>query len=229
MIFKQGDQPGNAYLLLNGRVEVCIEEQGQIERRSIISPGQIFGEQAVLKNIPRAGTATVMDEEAKIIIINADALREIYHRSINLNALLTQLMQAYSLPTIGIMTRHRGSFLGNPAIQTNILKPNGEMIIVSNIAGVEIFAICYANQDINMISYHFEDAENHARDIQVMDNRLVGVISIGKWDDYEDIYRQIDAKPQITPEILKRFQESDKVGNSSQIDAMDNDIKKILS
>jgi hypothetical protein len=124
---------------------------------------------------------------------------------------IDQLSKVYELPAVGIMTRYRNFFLGKPALQIHVLKKNGEQIIISVVPRAEIFAVSYAiPSDAEIVSHHFQTAENHVREIQIYNNQLVGIISIGEWHDFPKCYRLIEAKTVMTPDLLVKFQ---KTGN----------------
>lgn len=207
IIFKQGEVPDNAYLLLNGTVEITLLDDNQNKLSSLIVPGQIFGEQAILKKRNRAGTATAKTP-VKAMIINGTALQNSYQENPQINVLLSNIMQAYELPSVGMMTRHRGTFLGQTAVQTNILTPQNETIVLSHVSHANIFAMSYAKANQETINYHYEKTPEMTRDIQLVDNKLVGVISIGEWKDLVEIYRLLESKNEITKDMLGAFKKT---------------------
>lgn len=66
MIFKKGDRGNQAYLLQSGRIEV-LDEDGNI--LSVIGPGGILGEMALIDNKPRSAGARAV-ESTTVVVVN---------------------------------------------------------------------------------------------------------------------------------------------------------------
>jgi CRP-like cAMP-binding protein len=62
VIFKDGDEAGEAFLLHSGRVRL-IKRIGSVERGlRILRPGDLFGESALMQSAPRNRTAVAMED-----------------------------------------------------------------------------------------------------------------------------------------------------------------------
>lgn len=122
----------------------------------------------------------------------------------------------YKVPAFGTMMQYQGNFLDQPTIQTTIQKNTHETIVASHIINANIFAISYANTD-KAISFLFEDTPDHVREIRLLNNQLVSVVSIGNWDDLEEVCRLIYEKPAMTPDILAEFSKTGKVSSKSSM------------
>lgn len=216
VFFHQGDTPQDAYYILNGVVEVRFYDDDQsLEFRSQVHPGQFFGELGILENMPRAGTAVAISE-VDVFTIKADALRQAYEKNPHLQALMNAMIRIYKVPSFGTMTQYQGNFLGQPAIQTTIQKNNHETIVASRVINTNIFAISYSNTD-KASSVFFEDTPDHIREIRLINNHLVGVVSIGRWDDLDEVCRLIHDKPAVTPDILLEFSKTGKISSKTSI------------
>jgi ferredoxin-NADP reductase/CRP-like cAMP-binding protein len=210
VIFRQGSQADYAYYLLSGSIEIRIyDEELKLKLRKVILPGQFFGELGVLQHSRRAGTAVVLDK-VNVIAIDAGTLQKIVEENSHLYALLSNLMRMYDIPMRGFMTQFQGEFLGHVATETQIKKPNGDTLIASRLLHADVVAICYAGQK-NVTNLFFKTSDQHAREIQLVDQHLVGVISTGEWDDLAIVYQLVYEKPLLTPELLNVFEQSGKL------------------
>ena len=80
-VFNQGDESDELYLLLTGRVEACLPlpEKGY-ERLEQFSPGDVFGDVALLAKIPRKTDAVVV-EPSTVLVLNRESIeRNLRHR-----------------------------------------------------------------------------------------------------------------------------------------------------
>lgn len=60
VIFRQGDQPDYAYIVMSGEVEISTVKDGTRVVLANVQPKQIFGELALLEDRPRSATATTI-------------------------------------------------------------------------------------------------------------------------------------------------------------------------
>jgi ferredoxin-NADP reductase/CRP-like cAMP-binding protein len=204
VIFRQADVPDNAYFLLNGRIEIRFYgEDHRSKSHTFVQPGQFFGELGALDGTPRAGMA-VASAESRVAVINSSTLAEFDRENAQLHAFLTSLRALYQVPAIGLVTQHQGDFLGGSAFHTSFQKPNGEVLTVSRLINTNVFSIGYA-VNRNIQQEHFQDAEDHAREILLDNHRLVGVISLGAWDDHPDLFKSIYDKVEVPPRGVESF------------------------
>ncbi len=204
VFFRQGAPSLKAYYVLNGLVEIrFFDPEKRLISRSLITPGHFFGELGVLKNESRKGTAVALTE-VQAAVIDVSILQSLYHDNAKLKELIDASLQLYQIPLIGIMTQYAKPFLDRPAINTAIQLQNGESIVASRVIRSDLFAILYS--DIKDPQKEiFKDSEDHIREIFLTDNRLVGVISVGKWDDLDQIANLIYNKQTMTLENLEYF------------------------
>lgn len=60
VIFRQGDKPDFAYIVMSGEVEISVVRDGKRVVLVNVQPKQIFGELALLEDKPRSATATTI-------------------------------------------------------------------------------------------------------------------------------------------------------------------------
>lgn len=68
VIFRQGDEGENAYLVDAGAVEIATERKGQRVVVARLGPGELFGELALLNESERTATATAAEDSVLIVI-----------------------------------------------------------------------------------------------------------------------------------------------------------------
>lgn len=210
VFFRQGDAADCAYYLLSGKAEArFFDDDRSLKSRSTMQPGQFFGERGVLENAPRAGTVVALaDSEAAVI--DARTLRDLYARNLNLNALLDAQRRLYEVPALGVVTQHQGSFLGQLAIHSSIRIETGETITASRLVHSDLFAIRFADTTEDK-KLEFRDSEQRSREIVLGEGKVIGVVSIGAWDDLPDVCALVFRKTPITDEQLRQFVNSGRL------------------
>lgn len=129
-IFREGDPGDGLYVVKSG----CVEISGQInnDRRQILSqvgPGQIFGEMAIIEDLPRSACATAVQPTAVIFLSRGDMqslmektpalatalLQLVSHRLRDFNQhYLREVVQAERLAAVGQFARSIIHDLKNP-------------------------------------------------------------------------------------------------------------------
>ena len=139
-IFREGDPGDGLYIVIEGLVEisgVINDEQRQVF--SQIAPGDVFGEMAVIEQLPRSACATA-SANTRVLFISRTEMQALIERSHMLAAALLQLVshrlrdfnqhylrevvQAERLAAVGRFARSIVHDLKNPL---NIISLNSEM------------------------------------------------------------------------------------------------------
>jgi ferredoxin-NADP reductase/CRP-like cAMP-binding protein len=212
IIFRQGNEAKKAYYLIQGLVEIRVyQEDGKISLRREIHPGQFFGERDVLEHTFYSEVAVALTD-SEVFVIDEAALQEAckYHPA--LKTWMNSVTRIYQIANFGLMMQYQGIFLEHPAVCMTMQKQNGEIITASRVLHADIFAITYATIKHAQI-YSFHDNLTHkTREIKVEDDCLVSAISIGEWEDLDEISRQVYEKAKIQSEQLTAFIQSGKLG-----------------
>ncbi len=80
-IFHQGDESNALFLLLTGKVEVCLPMQdGRCERLEQFSPGDVFGDVALFAGIPRKTDAVALEPSTVLVISRESIERNLRQR-----------------------------------------------------------------------------------------------------------------------------------------------------
>ena len=93
ILFAQGDEGEAAYLVESGTIEISVKKDEEKQILGIIKAGSLFGEMALISNLPRMATATATSD-ATCVVIHQSVLR-------NLIAKTDPLMSALLLNLIG--------------------------------------------------------------------------------------------------------------------------------
>jgi len=70
-LIRQGDPPGPMYLIQEGRLRVLREEDGKVKTVGYLREGDVAGEIALLRDIPRTATVEAMSD-CKVLALSAD-------------------------------------------------------------------------------------------------------------------------------------------------------------
>ena len=57
VLFREGEDPGTAFLIESGEIEVRTRQRGRDVILSVLGPGELVGEMAVIDDSPRTATA----------------------------------------------------------------------------------------------------------------------------------------------------------------------------
>ena len=62
ILFREGEDPGTAFLIESGEIEVRTRQRGRDVILSVLGPGELVGEMAVIDESPRTATARALDD-----------------------------------------------------------------------------------------------------------------------------------------------------------------------
>lgn len=144
-IFKEGDTGDGIYIVKNGRVQIsAIVGNGDRRALSKVSPGEMFGEMAVLDSEPRSATA-LADEDTTVFFIPRKELLDLLQKTPQLSACLVreisrrlrdfnrqyiqEVLQSERLALVGRFARSIIHDLKNPL---NIIGISAEMAGMEN-------------------------------------------------------------------------------------------------
>jgi CRP-like cAMP-binding protein len=83
VIFREGDNGSEMYVIQSGKVELLKEVNGEKVFSLIMEKGDFFGEMSLLESLPRTATA-VMLEDGELIIINATIFDQMIRHNIEI-------------------------------------------------------------------------------------------------------------------------------------------------
>jgi ferredoxin-NADP reductase/CRP-like cAMP-binding protein/bacterioferritin-associated ferredoxin len=216
VFFRQGDEPKSAYLLLSGSVEIRIyDETRRLKSHTMIFPGQFFGELGVIEQKPRAGTA-VSSGESKVAVIPGNLIERLSKKNKTLGELISAGMALYEIPSFGLATQYSGIFQQKTVLYTTFRKNNGQVLTVARMIHSNVISFFYTEIQKDK-EVAFQDAPDHSRTLLLTNNRLIGVVSIGIWDDLAEVFGYVKEKSIITEKALATFQETGKLHASTSL------------
>ena len=81
VVFEEGDEPGEFYLVLSGRVAIAQEsEDGRESLLAVLGPGELFGEMGFLDGYNRSAQARALEESTVLMVPYAE-LRRLYENN----------------------------------------------------------------------------------------------------------------------------------------------------
>src|SRR5258706_1518715 len=95
LVFREGDQPTNAYVIESGTIEVSTMRGGQHVVLALLGPGDLFGEMAMIDSAPRTATARALGEAAVIEVDRTQIQQRLESADPIISALLRGQLQRY--------------------------------------------------------------------------------------------------------------------------------------
>lgn len=94
ILFQHGDAPDAVYLLLSGRISICLQTlDGRQVALNTVGPGQIIGDIAVLDGNPRSASAIALSDCETAVVPRSDFLRLIDDDPLLARGLIARLCQ----------------------------------------------------------------------------------------------------------------------------------------
>jgi CRP-like cAMP-binding protein len=75
-IFREGGNPGEVYLVLEGEVNITKESGGKNVLVATLRQNDVFGEMALIDSKPRSASAVVQTEEATCLVLTVSEFKE---------------------------------------------------------------------------------------------------------------------------------------------------------
>lgn len=95
IVFEEGDAPTTAYLIERGRIEIATVRDGEPMVLSVLGPGDLLGEMAVIDDAPRTATARALDAAVLIEVDRAQINERIDNSDPIVRALLKGQLSRY--------------------------------------------------------------------------------------------------------------------------------------
>lgn len=76
VVFEEGGEGASAFLILDGAVEICVARNEQPHRLTVLEPGRMFGEVALIDGRPRSATC-LTSESSRLLEFRADVYEEL--------------------------------------------------------------------------------------------------------------------------------------------------------
>ncbi|NOZ86915.1 MAG: Crp/Fnr family transcriptional regulator [Deltaproteobacteria bacterium] len=93
VLYREGDEGKEMYVLRSGRVELTKRLRSIEKRLGMMLPGDFFGELSIMCNMPRIATATVL-EDANLLVIDSQVLEDMVVESPEITVRMFKKMAA---------------------------------------------------------------------------------------------------------------------------------------
>lgn len=207
IIFSQGDTPDNAYILLEGEVELLISSTKTKKIKSaILHKGALFGELGIIRNKLRFATA-IAHKTSRLLVITGDDLKKYLLNHPQLKNLFSSLQSTYELPSHSIVEQYLGHLQGIGPAVTNIFRMEDGRVIVASKAVNENFFNLATTGLISEKLYHYKKGPLQI-ELSVNNNRLIGAKVLGVWDNLPIACQLILENKEISQKIIHNFENS---------------------
>jgi len=212
VIFYQGEPAKNAYILVGGEVELhSFNQEKQLKQIVMVSPGQIFGTEGLTqqqhKDIATYGFTAVAKHDAAVIVIEVSQ----YSQAACTHPLLSQLYanfnRQFTFKSQGKILQFRSEYLDMPATTSLISLSNGHEVVCQQVIGSDIFLATLANCSPTREILYKRD-EYFSRELRLKDNKIVGLLDCGLWEDSHSLLDCILERTEITEKQLDEFSET---------------------
>jgi CRP-like cAMP-binding protein len=104
VLFHEGDEGNDFYLIGNGRVSIFKEREGRRKILAELGSGEFFGEMAIFNQVPRAATAETL-ENSLLIKIGRDELKVLLYNSYEFRINMVKKLSRRLRDTVDSMMR----------------------------------------------------------------------------------------------------------------------------
>lgn len=219
-VFSSKSQDNYVYYLLSGAVEVySYDDMGEKSFHYLIKPGQFFVKKTLLdiKNQAEESVAVVKSE---IIFFKL----ELFEKNKKLTQLINQSMELITLPFIGIATRYQGFFLSQPAIYYRVKKEHKDALLIARLMTEDVYAVFYEESMKKAQELNYKESDGCLRKIYIINQKIVGIISFGIWDDLELVTRLVVDKAYLSDDWLDEFHKTGHIANEKYLGETGNNI-----
>jgi EAL domain-containing protein (putative c-di-GMP-specific phosphodiesterase class I) len=171
-IFREGDAPGCAYLIDEGRVEVSTQQSGKKLVFSYLGPGDLLGEMAVIDDAVRTADALAITD-CRLIEIRRDQIQERLSEADSIIRILVHaLLQRYRTGLSAVRGKSRAPTLADVQRSDGSEAPGGltkfrlESQLISALEREELTLVYQPIFDIQQ-------------------NRVIGFEALARWDHPE--------------------------------------------
>ncbi|MEO8402389.1 MAG: cyclic nucleotide-binding domain-containing protein [Gammaproteobacteria bacterium] len=219
VIFSQGDEAHHVYFIMSGEVKIYLKYEKETADVVVkIGQEQLFGELGVLKGITREGTAITCGE-TELLVVEGKIFYDVYWANPRLQTWVEAMQRMYAIPRRGIVSSAaKSKFLDLDAIKTTYDFDNRQIIALQAL-GKNIFTMMEVKEIKLPQVLRYEEPSGITREIILADDKLIGITSIGIWEQLSHACSLLLDNKAIKPLEIKLFQ---KTGNFVHEKAVNN-------
>ena len=111
VVFFRGDPSAALYIIKSGSVSLNIDIGGKFEILDTHKAGDLFGENAILKETHRLASAIVESEEAKIYVLPKSGIIDLFEKRTDIKAkVMENLGEAFNQYMVEIFRHYKSSY-----------------------------------------------------------------------------------------------------------------------
>lgn len=208
VVYDQGDPADRFYTVTSGLIQLVKRDVSGETLMARLGPGNFFGEQALIRNEPRAMRAQ-SEGISRVTCLSAERFLSLYAQSLDMRSQLQRLSGFCQLAGKGVVTLHSGSFLDMDSITAMYHFADGLRITSTKVVGKPIFSMRRLREPESATqSRVFERREEGVyRQLTIQHGRLVALIAVGPWPDLGRVVGCINENLRIWPWQLALFQQ----------------------
>ena len=210
VIFNIDEPADKAYFILAGHVIIELSDGHFTE----LGPNQLFGEVGVLTGAGRAGTARA---KGKLVLLSfdADAFRKMHETSPEIQQLVSAMSNVYQVKHRGVVNIYHGNLLNMPAISAIYQLENDRSVISAKVIGKPIFTMSF-NDVKDTTTLHHRQGRTTKRELVLKENKIVGIMSLGDWDELGDVCDMLLNEKIISAEQIQIFTQEGILNRSTK-------------
>ena len=216
IIFREGDEPDAAWLIINGQVSVYHEANSN-DPIATLGPGQCFGERACLDKTKRNATVKALTHLVAIKI-SRDHFIQLYEISDELKSIISGLEFLYHLNQRGLALQYFSRKTGQISIERVYRLNNGERYLSSWTPSHKVFRL--DRLDVSKSSGNYIEAQwsepvsansYHKRMIGVLDKKIHNLSVIGEWPELSNLIEATIEGCIVEERDLRTFEKSGRL------------------
>ena len=216
VIFREGDEPDAAWLIINGTASVYHEGASDNPIASL-GPGQCFGERACLDNTKRNASVKA-STSLEAIKISKEHFIRLHSISDELKAIVSGLNFLYHLNQRGVALQYFSNKNGQVSIERVYRLHNGQRFLSSWTPELNVFRLDRIDQDIKsdrLIEAEWSeptgDLSGRKRLARLIDGKIHHLSVIGEWPELSNLIEAAIDGYLVDERSLRAFKKSGRL------------------
>ncbi len=210
VIYFQTGAANEAYILVSGEVELrSYDQEKRLKQIIDIGAGQMFGTEIFNQQNEYFFTA-VAKEDSLLIVINLSQSQKVIANHPLLSQFWTDFRKQFFYKNKGKILQFRSEHMNMPSTTSIIALNDGREVICQQIIGADIFLASVTNVKSSR-EVKFVQSEHINRRLYLCENKLVGLVEEGIWEDSPALLDLIVNGTDLADEQISKFIQSGKI------------------
>lgn len=213
VIFSEGEEGKAIYFILNGSIRLTKKKGGKEKVIGIVGKNQCVGEVALLEQQKRFATA-IAEENTHLLRVDKDLFLKWYSAYPIFRDMLKSLKNVYHFQDDSLISVYTGQYEGKDCINTIRSLRNGDKFISVKVINEEtmIFYKLIKAEENQIKRFVYESkTKNIRRELQLLDNTLIGIITTGPWVRLSQAVNKIIKGEQISFSSIELFKQRGEI------------------